>query len=82
MNIRAKFVVESVKRYSGGYGEVTMNARRETSIPEDKQFAEATPTGSLVMTITKPAVLDALAPGSIWYLDFTPAPEGTSPNHV
>jgi hypothetical protein len=82
MNIRAKFVVDHVTRYPGGFGEVVLSARRETSIPEDKQFADATPIGKLTMTITKPAVVDAMEPGSIWYLDFTPAPDGTSPMHV
>ena len=82
MNIKAKFVVESTKHYSQGFAEVVLQARRETSLPEDKQFAEATPKGSITMSVTKKAVIDAFVPGSIWYLDFTPAPDGTSPYHV
>jgi hypothetical protein len=82
VNIKAKFVVESSKHYSQGFTEVELKARRETSLPEDKQFAEATPTGSITMCVTKKPVIDAFVPGSIWYLDFTPAPDGTSPMHV
>jgi len=43
--------------------------------PENNQFAQATPSGSLEMYISNPAALDFLEPNKDYYLDFTAAGE-------
>lgn len=81
MNIRGKFVVQSLKRCAGSHAEIVLSARKESSIPEDKQYAEATPSATITMSVTRTAVADAYVPGSVWYVDFTPAPAGIDEMH-
>jgi len=76
MNIRGKFVVQSVKRWPGTVAEAILSARSECTIPEDKQYTEGHPSGNITLTLTRTAVADALVPGSVWYVDLTPAPAG------
>ena len=71
--MRAKFHVNSVTH--DGYGRsVKMQAVYDGS-PENNQFAQATPSGSLEMYISNPAALDFLEPNKDYYLDFTAAGE-------
>lgn len=79
--IRGKFVVDHVTRYPGNYAQVVLDARYDSKLPEDQRFAEATPCGKIEMTVTVPAVIEAFQPGKVFYVDFTEAPEGTSPYH-
>jgi hypothetical protein len=81
MSVRAKFVVDSITKFAGSYANIKLVARYDSSIPEDKRFAEATPNGAFEMTVTNPAVIEQMQPGKIFYLDFTEAPAGTSPYH-
>jgi hypothetical protein len=74
MNMRAKFYVASVKLYPGGPRTVNMNAVHDGS-PENNQFAQASPSGSLEMHINNPAAVDFLKPGKSYYLDFSEAPD-------
>jgi len=69
MNTRCKFTVESVKYYSYAE-EVTMNAVYGGSA-ENNSFAEATPTGKLVFTVTNKAVIGHIKPGQYYYVDLT-----------
>lgn len=71
--MRAKFRVESVTHYS--YGRTVKMAAVHDGSPENNQFAQATPSGSLEMHINNPAALDFLEPNKSYYLDFTPATE-------
>lgn len=80
--IRAKFVVTQVTHFEHpGYAQITLEPRYAKNVPEDQRFAQATPCGKFEMTVTNPAVIEKLKPGTIWYLDFEAAPEGTSPYH-
>ena len=81
MHILGLFVVQSVKRCAGSLAEVVLSARKLSSFPKDKQYAEATPSGTITMTVTRTAVADAYVPGSVWYVDFTPAPPGIDEMH-
>lgn len=73
MNVRAKFRVESVTEHVWGKGKtVKLGPQYDTSIPEDRRFSEATPSGSLEMMVTNEAALAVLRPGAVFYLDFTP----------
>jgi hypothetical protein len=74
MKVRGKFKVSSVTHHatSPGYAfaEIKMNA--EYGKPEDNTYSQATPSASLTMTITVPAVIDTFKPGTYFYADFTP----------
>ena len=71
--MRAKFRVEHVIHYSGARN-VKLSAVHGGS-PENNQFSQASPSGSLEMHINNPAAFDFLEPGKSYYLDFTPAPD-------
>lgn len=74
MSVRAKFTVQSHKKWAGPYGstEVVLSPQYDTSIPEDQRFAKATPQGSISLTIDNPAAVDQLTLGKAFYVDFTP----------
>lgn len=76
MNVRAKFVVRSVKKQphlgDDGFIEVEMDAA--TQGEENKAWSKWTPSGQLKMTITNPNVFDAFEEGKSVYLTFEPAP--------
>lgn len=79
MNVRAKFFVEDIRhndvpgtdQYAtitmkpvfGSYGDGEVN----------KSWSKYTPSGSLSISITNPAAIDAFEKGKAYYLDFTPA---------
>lgn len=80
--VRAKFVVTEVTEYAGNAGKtVKLQPRYSKQIPEDKAFASATPTGDMSMYVSNPAALEHLKAGAVFYLDFVPAPDGTSQYH-
>lgn len=70
--VRAKFMVQFVQDY-GTWQKVALSAQYSSS-KEDNQFAAATPSGTLEMTISNPAVFGFLKPGKQYYLEFTEAP--------
>jgi hypothetical protein len=76
MMMRAKMKIDSVERFalcenlrmrpvckSGGYPA--------DGSDEDNTFAKFSPSGSLELTITNPALLGQFNPGDTYYLDFT-----------
>lgn len=80
--IRAKFVVTKVTKYeTPGYAEIELQPRYSKTIPEDQAFAKATPSGLLNLGVSNPAVIEALQPGKVFYIDITEAPAGTSSFH-
>lgn len=72
MTVRAKFYVTSIQHHhtQGVCAEVKL-------VPvygeENKPWSQATPQGSVAMTITNPAALDQFELGKHYDLDFTPA---------
>jgi hypothetical protein len=72
MAVRAKFTVSSVTKYVGESATAKFNCTYDKSIPEDQRFCAATPSGSMEMFITNPAVLQQFFPGRAFYVDFTP----------
>lgn len=81
MSVRAKFQVSSVKSYAWNPNakEITLTPQYDTSIPEDRRFAKATPSGTLTMTVDNPAASEQLELGKFFYIDFTPVePESAS----
>lgn len=70
--VRAKFTVLSVKEYGYGGKEAELSAMYSNT-PEDNQFAKATPSGNIKITVDNPATRDFLIPGKSYYVDFTAA---------
>jgi hypothetical protein len=82
--MRAKFQVQSVASHLGHdgakYHEVLgmapvckTGAYPADGLDEDNTFAKWSPSGSLSLTITNPALWDQFKPGQKFYIDFTPA---------
>lgn len=75
MRVKAKFIVEHVTKFK--YGEqvklvpVYEGATQNTS--EDKHFADASPSGSLEIFISNPAVHGHFQPGDAHYITFEKA---------
>jgi hypothetical protein len=85
--VRAKFQVSHITEFAGNWGgqpcvarEVNASAVTSYSDPEgtNKEWATATPSGSLKITIQNPAAHQMFKPGSVFYIDFTDAtPSGS-----
>ena len=73
MSVRAKFFVSEIRFTSWG-GGVTLTA--VTRGEDNKKWASATPTGTIVMGISNELALTAFKPGDEYYVDFTPAIKG------
>jgi hypothetical protein len=73
--MRAKFQVQSITHHHG-YHATTLKATAVYSgSPEDNSFAQATPSGTLELSISNPATRDLLKLGDKFYMDFTKAEE-------
>ena len=79
--VRAKFMVTSTKRnyYRGAEGkvldfgtvEIHLTPQYDNSIEEDRRFAEATPSGEIILHVNNPPAINYLQPGEEFYVDFT-----------
>lgn len=76
--VRAKFKVVSVTQhdYESRARTIKLEPRYDESIPEDRRFAQATPTGEMTIYVNNPAAIEYLTLGRLFYLDFTPVEEG------
>lgn len=72
--VRAKFQVTAITSHSWGGTEIVLEPRYDSSIPEDRRFSDATPSGKMTMLINNPAAVDQLKLGQFFYVDFTPVP--------
>ena len=45
----------------------------DPSIREDRNFAEATPMGTIEISVTNPAIIGKIRPGESYYVRFEPA---------
>lgn len=73
--IRAKFKVSCIEHHDWGGRVVHLDAQYDESIPEDRRFAVATPSGSMTMQVDNPEVLKELELGRKFYLDLIPIDE-------
>ncbi|MBS0276887.1 MAG: hypothetical protein JSR81_04650 [Proteobacteria bacterium] len=65
-----------MKQITHNYGDsftINMAAEYDNTIPEDRRFCEATPSGTFEMQVTNPAVVEQLKLGKHFYLDLTAA---------
>ncbi len=83
-NVRAKFRCDSKNESAPGgetYHQVSFSPVDENmpggesgnACEENKIFGEATPAGSIEMTIRNPAAAEKFTPGPCYFVDFTPA---------
>lgn len=82
MKTRCKFYVSKISHtgWQGmqpgpGQETVEMQAAYGGLSPEDQSFAESTPSGSLSITVTNPAVVGIFKLGQPCYIDITPIEE-------
>ena len=74
MMVRAKFVVTKAGPYANGYGEVWLSpVYSEDPNHENKAFWDATPSGSIQMTINNQKAFEQFEPNKEYYIDFTKA---------
>ena len=76
--MRAKLQVASVTQY-GGYETLKFHAVCPPSfdkdgLHEDSTFSKYSPSATLEISITNPALHGKFKPGDKFYVDFTPAP--------
>lgn len=76
--MRAKMQIASVTKHSETCEQLKFHGVAATSYPadgsdEDNTFAKFSPSVSLDITITNPALIGAFEPGQRFYVDFTPA---------
>lgn len=77
MTVRAKFQLQEIRQHAGyGYGcdakTLVFRPQYDTTIPEDRRFAKATPTGEFTMYVDNPAALEQFELGAHYYIDFNP----------
>ena len=76
MIARCKFKVESVTHYAYGGREVKLQALYDKPLSEeDRAFSNATPSGTMSITIQNPKVFDVFKPGNSVYIDVSVVPE-------
>ena len=68
---RCKFIVDSVTHHGYGGRTVKLNTHYDNTIPEDRAFTKATPTGSMEVRIDNTGVFDVFQPGKYVYVDVT-----------
>jgi hypothetical protein len=73
--VRAKFQVQQVINHVYGGKTVILMPQYDETIPEDRRFAKATPSGEMKLYIDNPPASDYLALGLYFYVDFTEVPK-------
>ena len=79
--MRAKMQVQSVTKYGDAQESLSMSAVTGTTQygpqgeNEDNTYARYTPSGSISLSITNPALIGKFRVGQRFYVDFTEAPE-------
>jgi hypothetical protein len=76
--MRAKMIVESVQRFQNSEKLTFRAVPKSTAYPEDgsdedNTFAKWSPSATLEIHVTNPALLGKFNPGEKYYVDFTKA---------
>lgn len=79
MSVRAKFKVTSIETFdwSSTIKKIKLTPQYDQSIPEDRRFAAATPSGEFWMNVDNPAAAEQLALGKTFYIDLTEVEAGS-----
>ncbi|MBO9598501.1 MAG: hypothetical protein J7559_11885 [Cohnella sp.] len=71
MSVRAKFKVDSIKKFLGG-NEVSLKPVYDSNKEsENGRFYSYTPSGSITLSIVPDATADRFEVGKEYYVDFT-----------
>ena len=73
--VRAKFRVNNIRTYTddpNGLKTIVLHAVYDDGIPENQRFAQATPSGTVEITINNPPASDVFKHGQEFYVDFSP----------
>jgi hypothetical protein len=73
MTVRAKFTLTAITSHAYGGKTLRFQAVYDQSIPDDRRFQKATPSGTFEMTVDNPAALEQFVLGRAYYFDATPA---------
>jgi hypothetical protein len=73
MTVRAKLHLTSETSHEWGGKTLRFDTRYDDTIPEDKRFQKATPSGHAELMIDNPAALAQFEIGKDYYVDFVPA---------
>ncbi len=71
--MRAKFRCNSVTDFGNGGSKASLSAVVDDGTPENERYHTATPSGSMEISISNPAVRDFLKPERYYFLDFSEA---------
>lgn len=73
MSVRCKLQLAEVTNYSWGPGKkLKFQASYDETIPEDRRFAKASPSGTFEIHIDNPAALELFEVGKYYYFDAVP----------
>ena len=75
--VRAKMTLTEMTStsYSPATKRVKFYCQYDPSLPEDRRFSQATPSGEMTMNVDNPAAIANLTLGQSYYVDFTPVPK-------
>jgi hypothetical protein len=68
-----KFVCDTVTKHQSGMEKVKLDAQYDQSLPEDRTFAKASPSGSFEVYVSNSNVHGFFVPGQAYYLEISPA---------
>lgn len=73
-SVRAKMLVQSVKKSEAPYNEfsVSLRAVYKDGDPENEAFFAATPAADVNLHVVRPEVAEKFQEGKFYYVDFTP----------
>lgn len=77
--MRAKMRLSAVDRKFEGqetltFSAITTKGHDENGLDDDNTYAKYTPSASLTVTVTNPALLGKFEAGQVFYVDFTEVP--------
>ena len=72
--VRCKFQLQEIafNAWSSTSRRLKFAAVYDTTIPEDRRFAKATPSGEFWMQVDNPVALEQFKLGGYYYFDITP----------
>jgi hypothetical protein len=71
--VRAKFTVTKISKFTFPQTEIILTPQYDDSIPEDRRFSKATPSGEFRMFIDNPAAEQFFELGQPYYIDISKA---------
>lgn len=78
MTVRAKFQLQEIRQHAGAGAKalvlktLVFRPQYDNTIPEDRRFAKASPSGEFTIWVDNPAALEQFELGAHYYIDFNP----------